>query len=124
MATVARTDTARRKRTIGIRARRRIAVSFKLVIAVAVAFYALAPVAFVLSSALNPIQTVSATSLIPTRITFDNFARLFNSPLQPWPLWIFNSVLVSSITAIVVVAVAALAAYSFSRFRFRGRRAG
>jgi ABC-type maltose transport system permease subunit len=125
MATVARTDTARRKRTVGIRARRRISVGLKLLIAVLTAFYALAPVAFVFSSALNPIQTVAATSLIPTRVTLDNFERIFaNTPLQPWLTWILNSVIVAGLTSIIVVAVSALAAYSFSRFRFRGRRAG
>jgi arabinogalactan oligomer / maltooligosaccharide transport system permease protein len=125
MATLARTDTARQRRSLGMRSRRRISTGVKLVIALVTAFYALAPVAFVVSSALNPIQTVAATSLIPTRVSWANFERIFaNTPLQPWLLWILNSVIVSSITAIVVVAVSALAAYSFSRFRFRGRRAG
>jgi arabinogalactan oligomer / maltooligosaccharide transport system permease protein len=125
MASIARTDTARRRRTLGMRSRRRISTAVKLVIAVVTAFYALAPVAFVVSSALNPIQTVAATSLLPTRISWANFERIFaHTQLQPWLVWIVNSIIVSSITAIVVVSVSALAAYSFSRFRFRGRRAG
>jgi len=125
MATLARTETAQRRRTLGIRSRRRISLGVKLLIAIVTAFYALAPVAFVISSALNPIQTVAATSLFPTRVTFANFERIFaNTQLQPWLTWILNSVVVASITAIIVVAISALAAYSFSRFRFRGRRAG
>jgi arabinogalactan oligomer / maltooligosaccharide transport system permease protein len=125
MATLTRTETASQRRTLGMRSRRRISTGLKVLVALLTAFYALAPVAYVVSSALNPIQTVAATSLIPTRITWDNFARIFaNTPLQPWLVWILNSVIVSTITAIVVVSVAALAAYSFSRFRFRGRRAG
>jgi ABC-type maltose transport system permease subunit len=125
MTTLARHDTARRRRSLGIRARRRISLSIKLSIAVVTAFYALAPMAFVVTSALDPVQNLAATSLIPTRISFQNFERIFaNAPLQPWLVWILNSVIVASITSIIVVAVSALAAYSFSRFRFRGRRAG
>jgi ABC-type maltose transport system permease subunit len=114
----------RQKRTVGMRTRRRISISLKLAIAIVTAFYALAPVLFVVSSALNPIQNLSSSSLIPTRITTDNFERLLSSPFQPWTQWIMNSVIVASISAVVVVALCALAAYSFSRFRFRGRRLG
>jgi arabinogalactan oligomer/maltooligosaccharide transport system permease protein len=113
-----------RNRQVGVRTRRRISVTFKSIVAVLVAIYALVPVFFVVTAALNPLNTVSASSLIPTRITFDHFARLFNDQFHPWAQWILNSVIVSSITAIFVVALTALAAYSFSRFRFRGRRLG
>jgi arabinogalactan oligomer / maltooligosaccharide transport system permease protein len=109
---------------MGIRARRRLSLGFKVVVSVLVALYALLPVAFVVSSSLNPIQNIGASTLIPTRITMANYESLFNSPFHPWPQWILNSVIVSSLTAIIVVALCALAAYSFSRFRFRGRRAG
>ena len=113
-----------RRPYIGMRARRRISVAFKIAISIAVAIYALVPIIFVITAALNPLNTVSGASLIPTTITFEHFARLFNDPIHPWPLWIFNSVLVSGVTAIIVVALCSLAAYSFSRFHFRGRRAG
>jgi len=115
---------ARQGRTLGVRSRRRISLSFKVLIAVLTAVYALIPVFFVITASLNPLQTISGASLIPTRVTFDHYARLFNSPFHPWPQWILNSVIVSSLTAIIVVALCALAAYSFSRFRFRGRRLG
>lgn len=38
------------------------------------------------------------------------------------PLWIWNSVLVSTLVTVITVAISALAAYGFSRQRFRGRR--
>lgn len=116
--------TARRPRTFGNRTRRRVSLTIKTIIAVAVAIYALVPVVFVVTAALNPLNTVSGASLIPSRMTLDHFESLFRDPLHPWPLWILNSVIVSSITSIVVVSLCALAAYSFSRFRFRGRRLG
>ena len=111
-------------RTIGIKTRRRLSLTFKTIVAILVAIYALVPVAFVITAALNPLNTVSAASLIPDRMTLDHFGSLFNDPVHPWPLWILNSVIVSSITAAIVVGLCALAAYSFSRFKFRGRRLG
>lgn len=107
-----------------MRTRRRISLALKILVAILTAIYALVPVAFVISAALNPLNTVSAASLIPGRITFDHFATLFNDPFHPWPRWIFNSFAVSAITSVIVVSLCALAAYSFSRFRFRGRRLG
>jgi arabinogalactan oligomer / maltooligosaccharide transport system permease protein len=124
MANVARSVERVRGRQIGVRARRRISLSFKLAIAVLVAIYALLPVAFVLTASLNPLNTISGASLVPSRITFDHFSSLINDPFHPWAQWIVNSVIVSGISSIIVVALTALAAYSFSRFRYRGRRFG
>lgn len=111
-------------RSFGIKTRKRLSLTLKTFVAILVAFYALVPVVFVVTAALNPLNTISGASLIPSRITFDHFARLFNDPIHPWPIWILNSVIVSSITAVIVVGLCALAAYSFSRFKFRGRRLG
>jgi ABC-type maltose transport system permease subunit len=113
-----------RTRTMGVRNRRRVGITLKLAILVVAIVFALFPVAYVISASLNPANTLVGLSFIPDRITFDNFTRLFNSPLQPWPRWILNSVIVASITAIVVTALTALAAYAFSRLRFRFRRQG
>lgn len=124
MATSTRVQSVARRRQISQRTRRRISLSVKLIIASLAAIYALVPIVFVVSAALNPLNTVSAASLIPSRITFDHFASIFNDQFHPWPIWIFNSYVVAAVTAIVVVALCALAAYSFSRFRFRGRRLG
>jgi len=116
--------TVRARRPMGMRTRRRLSLAFKTGIAVVTVFFALAPVAFVVSSSLNPLQTISSTSLIPTNFSLANYERLFNSPFHPWGQWILNSVIVASISSIIVVTLCALAAYSFSRFRFRGRRLG
>lgn len=124
MATVTRTAARTRRREVGVRTRRRISIAVKLLVAILAAVYALVPIIFVVSAALNPLNTVSAASLIPARVTFDHFATLFNDPFHPWPVWIMNSFIVSAITSVIVVALCALAAYSFSRFRFRGRRLG
>ncbi|HVM29920.1 MAG TPA: sugar ABC transporter permease [Candidatus Limnocylindrales bacterium] len=113
-----------RRREVGLRTRRRLSISFKVLLAIVTAIYALIPVAFVITAALNPLNTITAASLLPTRVTFEHFETIFSSPTHPWPTWILNSVTVAGITAVLVTALCALAAYSFSRFRFRGRRAG
>jgi len=124
MATIARPAEASHGRQIGMRNRRRISLGVKTLVAVLAAIYALVPVFFVVSAALNPLNTVSGASLIPQTMTLDHFTSLFNDPLHPWLLWVFNSFAVSTITSVIVVSLCALAAYSFSRFRFRGRRLG
>jgi arabinogalactan oligomer / maltooligosaccharide transport system permease protein len=124
MASPARTVATRRTRTMGQRTRRRVGLTLKLIVALVAVAYALFPVLYVISAALNPQDTLVGLGLLPTQITFDNFARLVESPLHPWPRWIMNSVLVAGSTAVIVTALTALAAYAFSRLRFRGRRQG
>jgi ABC-type maltose transport system permease subunit len=124
MATVTGVAESTHGRQFGMRARRRISLTAKMIIAILAAIFALFPIFFVVSAALNPTNTVSGAALIPAQITTDHFAALFNDPFHPWLLWVVNSFSVSLITSVIVVALCALAAYSFSRFRFRGRRLG
>ena len=124
MADTTRTLAQPRTRTMGVRNRRRTSLALKLLVMAVALVFALFPVVYVFSAALNPANTLVGLSLIPDRASLDNFVGLFNSPLQPWPRWILNSVLVAGTTAVIVTALTALAAYSFSRLRFRGRRAG
>jgi ABC-type maltose transport system permease subunit len=109
---------------MGVRNRRRVSLALKLLIMGVALVYALFPIAFVLSAALNPLNTLVGLGLFPERVTLDNFVGLFHTPLQPWPRWIMNSAIVATTTAVIVTSLTALAAYAFSRLRFRGRRAG
>lgn len=112
------------RRQMGMRRRRRITLSLKLVAVGAAVVFALFPVLFVITASLNPLNTLVGLGFFPTRVTLDNFTGLFNSPLQPWPRWIMNSAIVAATTAIIVTSLTALAAYAFSRLRFRFRRQG
>jgi len=107
-----------------MRSRRRVSLVVKLLIMVVALIFALFPVVYVISAAVNPANTLVGLGIIPTRMTLDNFVRLFNSPLHPWPQWILNSVIVAGATSVIVTSLTALAAYAFSRLKFRGRRAG
>ncbi|WP_353114515.1 ABC transporter permease subunit [Microbacterium sp.] len=88
------------------------------------AAFALFPVLYIVSASLNPLGTVAATSLIPTRISLDNFFRLLGGEKGPFAVWLANSLLIAAAVSFGQVLCSALAAYAFSRFRFRGRRGG
>jgi arabinogalactan oligomer / maltooligosaccharide transport system permease protein len=99
-----------------------------LVIGIAL-FFALFPVLFIISSALNPTGTLSTQSLLPAGVEnpteyLANFRSLLVEDLNRFPFWnwMFNSLFVTTITTTLAVLITALAAYSFSRFRFQGRR--
>lgn len=82
------------------------------------------PMLNVLSIALRPgNQLFSASlSIIPEGATLENFRKaIFERDLL---LWLKNSLIVSTATAIFGVTLSSTAAYAFSRFRFWGRKGG
>src|SRR5258708_29030285 len=98
--------------------------ALRLAVVIVGSIYAIVPIWYILSAAVNPTNPLVDTNLIPQQISLANFAKLVNDPTQPIFLWLWNSVKVSSITMVIVVTLTALAAYSFSRFRYAGRRLG
>lgn len=92
-------------------------------VALAAAAFSLYPVAWIVSSAFNAANNLSASRLIPREITFDNFSGIFDNDVSPVSTWLWNSFYIGLIAASINVFVAALAAYAFSRMEFRGRRA-
>src|SRR3981081_3057137 len=109
--------------------RRGLAVGLKLALLTFLILYAFFPIAWVLSAALNPANTLINQNLVPPNATLDNFRRLFDEsmatevhPFRPFALWIWNSIKVSTISSVIIVGLNAIAAYSFSRFRYRYRR--
>jgi arabinogalactan oligomer/maltooligosaccharide transport system permease protein len=95
---------------------------------------ALFPVAYIVSAAFNGDNSLSGSSLIPRKLTLDNFRSLFGVQQHTtghatfqnahYLSWFGNSMIVAGSTAVLTVLLSALAAYAFSRFRFRGRRMG
>lgn len=110
--------------TASVTLQRRLILGSKIIITLLAVIYALYPIAWVLSAALDPANSLVNQNLIPQRATLDNFTRLVNNPRHPFVLWLWNSVKVSGISALIIVALTALAAYAFSRLRYRGRRIG
>ncbi|MET9340871.1 MULTISPECIES: sugar ABC transporter permease [unclassified Nonomuraea] len=89
--------------------------------AVAVALF---PLVFVVAASLNPSGTLTGSNDLFAAVTWDHYATLFTDELHPFPRWFANSMAIGLITAAGSVFLGACAAYAFSRFRFRGRRAG
>ncbi|KIH98553.1 sugar ABC transporter permease [Streptomonospora alba] len=84
--------------------------------------FALFPILFVVSAALNPLGTLSSSTLIPRAAGLQNFAELLES--TRFGRWYGNTLLLALTNAAATVLLSAMAAYVFSRFRFRGRRLG
>lgn len=97
-------------------------VGWRYLVALVALVFAIFPVLFIVSAALNPAGSLQSTTIIPTGATLDNFKALFTTSGLEFTQWYFNSILISVLTAVVQVLVGACAAFAFSRYRFRGRR--
>ena len=86
--------------------------------------FAVFPILYLVSAALNPLGSVVTTSLIPTNVSLENFRELFTNPSRPFGRWLLNTFIVCTVVTFVQVFCSALAAYAFSRFRFTTRRTG
>jgi arabinogalactan oligomer/maltooligosaccharide transport system permease protein len=86
--------------------------------------FALIPVIFVLSASLNPAGTLTGSNHLFATIAIDNYQELFDDPFHPYGSWFVNTMVIAITTAIGTVFLGACAAYAFSRYRFKGRRAG
>jgi ABC-type maltose transport system permease subunit len=106
---------------------RRWGIAWRMVVAVFLIFFSIFPVLWIVSASFSSSQSLSTQTLIPAKISMLNYQRLFG--LDPnykfgdlvYQKWIFNSIKVSGITAILSLAITTMAAYAFSRMRFAGR---
>ena len=97
-------------------------VGWRHIVAILMIIYCLIPLLYVLSVSLNPGGTLAGSNSLFTKISFQNYVDLGGEGSAYW-LWVINSLIVSSVTAVGTVLMGAAAAYAFSRFRFKGRRA-
>lgn len=99
-------------------------VGWRHLVGLAAVAFALFPVLYVISAAINPLGTVASTGLIPDRVSLVNFTELLGGSRGPFARWYLNTVVLCTVVSVAQVFCSALAAYAFSRFRFRGRRGG
>lgn len=99
-------------------------VGWRHLVLILVVLFALFPIAFVVSAAINPLGTLSSTELYPTGASFENFHKLFTDSRYPFAHWFINSTLIALVSAFASVFISMCAAYAFSRMKFRGRRGG
>jgi ABC-type maltose transport system permease subunit len=96
---------------------------YRHAIATAASAFSLFPVVWIVSAAFNSVDNLAASSIIPDRLTLDNFRAMYASDVTPVHRWMWNSFYIALVSAALNVTVAAFAAYAFSRLKFLGRRA-
>lgn len=97
-------------------------IGWRHLVGVVAVLWALFPISYLVSAALNPLGNVVTSTMIPTSFSSVNFTKLLDE--QPFATWALNSIIVCVTVVFVQVLFSALAAYAFSRFRFTGRRGG
>ena len=93
-------------------------------VGIVVTIFAVFPLLYVLSAALNSTGTLVGSNALFSKIDFGNFTALFNMPSRPFARWFLNTMVVGGVTSAATVFLGAMAAYAFSRMRFTGRRVG
>jgi len=93
-------------------------------LAILALLWALFPIVFIVSAAINPSGTLNTSELLPKNISMSNFDALFSDTARPYLTWYKNSLVIAGVGSIAAVFIGACAAYSFSRMRFKGRRPG
>jgi ABC-type maltose transport system permease subunit len=105
-----------------IKRNRRMALVFRIILAIVMLIFALFPVVWIFSASINPTGSLAGQPLIPQNPTLDNYRYLFTSRQHPFETWFWNSLKLATLTTFIGLAITTLAAYAFSRFRFGGRR--
>ena len=100
------------------KARFRITLAVKYLIAAIVLIYSLFPIIWTISASFSPTGSISGQSLIPDPPTLRNYERIL---AQDFWLWMWNSFKISSISALLAGLITLMAAFAFSRFRWAGR---
>jgi arabinogalactan oligomer / maltooligosaccharide transport system permease protein len=99
-------------------------VGWRHLVGVLACFWALFPISYIVSGALNPLGNVVTTGVIPQTFSTENFDKLFNTPSIQYERWYANTMIICVAVTFVQIFFSALAAYAFSRMRFKGRRGG
>ncbi len=91
---------------------------FILIIAIT-AFVSFFPVVWIFLTSIKVDREIYAFPIVyvPTKLTIKNYVNVFTQ--NTFGLFFFNSVLVSSTSAVICVFISSLAAYGLSRFRIK-----
>jgi arabinogalactan oligomer/maltooligosaccharide transport system permease protein len=99
-------------------------VGWRHVVGVIACLWAIFPVSYIVSAALNPLGNVVTTGMIPKTFSGENFDKLFSTPSIQYERWYLNTMIVCISVTFIQIMFSALAAFAFSRLRFKGRRGG
>ncbi|HLS72534.1 MAG TPA: ABC transporter permease subunit [Actinomycetaceae bacterium] len=96
-------------------------LGWRYIVGVLAIVYAVWPILYIISASLSERGTLTGSNQLFGEVSANNYASLADTYF--WT-WLANSVVIATVTAAGTVLMGAAAAYAFSRFRFRGRRAG
>lgn len=119
------THAPARRSAVSARGRKspiRLSVLFATVLFFILALIFLLPFYWMIISSFKPTQDVFSTgfNLIPERVQIDGYTGLLATE---YPRWFLNSIVQSSIYAVVTVAICALSGFALAKYRFRFRNA-
>ncbi|UNK71390.1 carbohydrate ABC transporter permease [Microbacterium sp. H1-D42] len=84
-----------------------------------ISLFTVAPLIAVVILALTPEHAPTIPYTWPSEFTFDNLTRIFN--VGAFPQWIWNSLVYSVVSVVVILLTASMAAYALARKRFPGQ---
>ena len=93
----------------------RIVIWFTIVIV-------LFPALWIVMSSLSSGDSFFLKSLFPEKLSLEHYVELFQE--ADFMIWVWNSVKLCLMVAVIQITLTSLAAYSFSRMRFTGRKYG
>lgn len=99
-------------------------IGWRHLVGIAAMIFAAIPILYVISASLNPLGTVSSTSVIPTQFSLVHFETLLSGARGSFLQWVLNTVIVCAVVSFTQIFLSLLASYAFSRMRFKGRRGG
>ena len=99
-------------------------IGWRHLVGIAAMIFAAIPILYVISASLNPLGTVSSTSVIPTQFSLVHFETLLSGARGNFLQWALNTVIVCAVVSFTQIFLSLLASYAFSRMRFKGRRGG
>jgi multiple sugar transport system permease protein len=88
---------------------------------IAVLFYALIPVTWIISLSLKTPESIGDGRFLPSHWTLDNYHAVFNTPFFTSALR--NSIGIALIATLIALAFASMAAYAITRLDFPGKSA-
>lgn len=104
------------------RRRRSVASWTLLIVLVVAAVVALVPLYWMVISSLKPQREIFSLDIgwIPKNPTLDNYTGLFTK--TKFGLWLFNSILVTTIATLLGIFLSSLAGFAFAKYEFKGKQ--
>ena len=82
----------------------------------------LIPIFWIVISSFNASSGLASATLIPEKLTLDNYIRLFKE--TNYSLWFMNTLKIAIVNSAVSVMIVMLTAWILSRFNFKGKKTG